>query len=394
MEKAFPMNAVLVDGVPDRVYAAEDFAAERAAYVSNGVTAPLALAVTAAGGRTLTVAPGAACVNGYTYQNTAPLSLTLPEGETASTHRVVLRLDLSARERKVALLSEEGTAVPSLTEGETVFEIPLSRVAVPEGTAEITAEMLTDERPRADYILNPIEVEAALARYEAALSEYFDGADAAAIVAASQVLRTDGAAEDVLCGDGVYRALPDSATPLVELCRFTESGTFVPADYPAKDSFYTVVLQGAGGSGGRGTGCYGGQSGGYTVVQAILTGESYPVTVGVGGEARYGISANSAGRGNDGGETSFGPFTVPGGAGGYNSKASALTVGVYTASAGTNGVNGTGGDSLFGAGGANSNTGNGYPGGLGAGGGAGLYSSASYSGAGGDGVVIVLGCAP
>ena len=38
MEKSFPFNAVVTDGVADRVYSAEDFAAERAAYVSNGVT--------------------------------------------------------------------------------------------------------------------------------------------------------------------------------------------------------------------------------------------------------------------------------------------------------------------------------------------------------------------
>ena len=55
MEKSFPFNAALVDGQPDRVYSAEDFAAERAAYVSNGVCAGDALLVTPGAGGGMTV---------------------------------------------------------------------------------------------------------------------------------------------------------------------------------------------------------------------------------------------------------------------------------------------------------------------------------------------------
>ncbi len=40
MEKSFPFNAVVTDGVADRVYSAEDFAAERAAGFSPMLCAP------------------------------------------------------------------------------------------------------------------------------------------------------------------------------------------------------------------------------------------------------------------------------------------------------------------------------------------------------------------
>ena len=45
MERSFPFNAVVTDGVPDRVYTAEDFAAERAAFVSDGVLSGAGAAV-------------------------------------------------------------------------------------------------------------------------------------------------------------------------------------------------------------------------------------------------------------------------------------------------------------------------------------------------------------
>ena len=66
MEKSFPFNAILVDGQPDRTYSAEDFAAERAAYVSCGVTSADSLTVTAgkAGGMTVDVSAGMAGIDG------------------------------------------------------------------------------------------------------------------------------------------------------------------------------------------------------------------------------------------------------------------------------------------------------------------------------------------
>ena len=100
MEKSFPFNATLVDGQPDRAYSAEDFAAERAAYVSNGVTSKDSLTVTAgkAGGMTVDVSAGMAVIDGYTYRNTDSLTLSVSAADKnyPRVDLAVLRLDLDA----------------------------------------------------------------------------------------------------------------------------------------------------------------------------------------------------------------------------------------------------------------------------------------------------------
>lgn len=407
MEKSFPFNAVLVDGTPDRVYTAEDFAAERAAYVSNGVTSPDALTVTPAdaGGMQVSVSAGAAVINGYTYWNTVPLTLALAAADEGLPRRdlILLRLDLAARSIYCAVKTgtpAEQPTLPALTEGAEIFEIPLAAVSVAAAETVVESAHITDRRPRADYILNPVEVEAAVAKYAAALEDYFGEENAEALLSASRILRTDAGAKNVLYGDGTYRPLPEGGTALVELARFTESGVFEPSDYPTVDNSYVVVLQGAGGGGAFAYSTnnpQGGNAGGYAVVRVLphISGP-YTVTVGAGGAGVIGFTQSEYSAGNDGGDTTFGPFCAKGGKGGvYGSTEApaAITYGVYTAGVGTSGATGAGGSSMFGTGGANNvggklDAGNG---GIGAGGGA-QSDFKYYSGAGGDGIVIVYGC--
>ena len=395
MEKSFPFNAVMADGVPDRVYTAEDFAAERAAYVSNGVTAAQALLVSPseAGGMAVDLAPGTAVIDGYTYFNTSPRTLEIQpaDGVSPRADLCVLRLDLAARHITASVKTGEPAEVPVppvCTFGETVREIPLCEIFVPAGETVLGTEHLTDRRPRADYILNRMEVEEAVRRYENALSDYFDGEDAHRLTAAAKAFRTDAGEYAVLCGDGAYRSLLDAYPGMKELCRFTEAGTFRPADHPTADGLYTVLLQGAGGSGSAGTAGIGGSAGAMAVIPHLpLTGE-IPVTPGKGGTGK--TLAGGASDGFAGGATVFGNFRVPGGEGGGYSSAfvpTPATAGIFTASVGTAAA---GAPSLLGAGGVSSAVGDGVPGGIGAGGGR-TSASGCTSGAGGDGVVIVYG---
>ena len=377
MEKSFPFNAVTVDGVPDRVYAAEDFAAERAAYVSNGITSEEALAVTpgSGGGLTVDIAPGIAVIDGYTYRNTAALTLTVAAADAALPRidLAVLRLDLDARGMQCALKTGTPANVPvapTLTVSDTVHEIPLAEIAVAAAETVIESAHITDRRIKADYILNKLDIEETLARYETALEKYFGEADAAALAEAAAVIQTDAGADMVLCGDGTYRSAILDGDKKTELVRFTVSGVFSAADYPTQNGLYDIVLQGGGGSG------------------AVASEENQSTG---GGAAK---SADSFGYGLDGGSTSFGPFTVPGGAGGvYGDKVQeSVSVGSFTAEAGTAGSGGHGGDSLFAAGGMNNYSGVGGNGSLGSGGGAGYkLLGSSTSGAGGGGVVILYG---
>ena len=420
MEKSFPFNAILVDGQPDRVYSAEDFAAERAAYVSDGVTSKDSLAITAgaAGGMTVDVAAGTAVIDGYTYRNTDTLTLILPQADAAYPRwdLVALRLDLDAREIRCVLypgIPSANPAAPALTLTESVHEIPLAQLAVAAGETVMEASSVTDLRPRASYILNTMDVEEVLEKYKRAITDHFSTEDAAAMAQAAALLRTDGGERQVLCGDGVYRDATSITNGRVELCRFTESGTFKPADYPTADGRYDIVLQGGGGSGAsaKQTGdviLCGGSAGGYMSLSGIvlISDKEYSVTVGKGGAAIPGMQKEAT-AGNDGGATSFWNYSVVGGAGGpLNGDPVPITECGFTAEVGTSTAYGKGGDSHFGPGGGNGRVGYGDDslpfaerhweagnGSLGAGGGS-IEKYGNWikdSGAGGDGVVIIYG---
>ena len=256
MEKSFPFNAVITDGVPDRVYSAEDFAAERAAFVSNGVTAEGALLVlpSVSGGLSADVQAGCAVINGYTYFNTVPLTLTAEAAHAtlARLDLVVLRLDLDAREIRCCLKTGtpgEVPVLPQVTDTERVTELPLAQLRISAAKQVLEAEDITDLRVRADYILNRVDVEALLARYEEALRTHFNTEDAAELVRSAKTVKTDAGEGTVLCGDGVYRPANLDGGRYEELVRFTADGEFSPAQYPTRDGRYDIVIQVGGGSG-------------------------------------------------------------------------------------------------------------------------------------------------
>ncbi len=412
MEKSFPFNAVTVDGIPDRVYAAEDFAAERAAYVSNGVTADGALAVSpsASGGMAADIAAGIAVIDGYTYFNTSPLTLTLAAAD-ASLPRIdlaVLRLDLDARKmycRIVSGIPAATPAVPAVIWNDMVREMPLAQIRIPARTVGAETASFTDLRVRADYILNRMEVEEILDRYEAAIADFFDVQDAASLAKIANVVKTNAGAGTVLCGDGIYRAAVLDGEKKEELVRFTASGVFNPSAYPTKDGRYDVILVGGGGSGAWGSAdnkSYGGEAGGVRVIAGLplLAGSSYTVTIGAGGAGvKVTPGATPTKVGQRGSATWFAGFYAAGGQGGdYGSTLTSAGTPTqengYTHNMGTTGASGRGGDSLLAAGGRNNMNGQGNPGSLGSGGGA-CYKSGNdgtyYSGKGGDGIVIIYG---
>jgi hypothetical protein len=135
----------------------------------------------------------------------------------------------------------------------------------------------------------------------------------------------------------------------------------------------------------------------------LIPDMEYPVTVGKGGEALPRGSGNGMyvvqSPGNDGGDTSFWNYTVPGGKGGTKDEhPQPVNLSGFSVDVGSIGENGKGGDSHFARGGKSGRASysitrvaeNGY---MGSGGGSvtkyDLY--VGPSGAGGDGVVIIYG---
>ncbi len=394
METSFPCNAVVTDGVPDRVYSAQDFAAVAAVLVTSGVTETDGLTVSPAegGGLAVQIAPGAAVIDGYFYRNTAALTLAIAENAAAPrTDAVVLRLDLPQRTITAAVRTG-GTPVW----GEEIRELPLASVTVGTGASALRAEDIADSRPLASSVLDRLGGEELAARIRTAIDETFSGEDVSALAAAAALVRTDAGAGTALCGDGEYREIAGEWT---ELTRFTMPGahTLDTSLYPSKNGLYRVTVQGGGGSGPYARisdGPIGGGGGKSLTAQIYLrAGVSVPLWIGAGGAS---VSGNSPAAGKKGEASWFldtSLYMAAGGAAGdYTARYGYQAQSVWFA-----GTAEGGGPSLLAEGGRSAvmENGSGHAGTLGSGGGRGYGSSpARSSGAGGDGAVIVYGVAP
>lgn len=141
----------------DRVYSATDFAAYFGRLVSNGIfyATPSNLLVTVASGMEITVHPGAGWINGYSYENTAPLVLTLDtaDGVNPRVDRVVIRWSALARNIRLDVSKGAASATPTppaLVRNDDIWELGIADVAVGKGVVSLTAGNITDTRLQAD----------------------------------------------------------------------------------------------------------------------------------------------------------------------------------------------------------------------------------------------------
>ena len=113
MEKSSFFNSVS----HDRTYKAEDWAEYFASFIGNGVfpVPSTGLQVVAGDGMQIAVKAGKAWINGYFYNNTSDLSLTLAtaDGVLNRIDRVVVRWDLTNRTITSAIKSSAYSASPS-----------------------------------------------------------------------------------------------------------------------------------------------------------------------------------------------------------------------------------------------------------------------------------------
>lgn len=230
----------------------------------------------------------------------------------------------------------------------------------------------------------------------------------------------------------ITNALPGGqkqAVKRVELCRFTASGTFNPANYPTVDGLYDVLVCGAGAGGGAAKYttssdiiALGGNGGRIRLLRDIAATASVAVTIGAGG-----------GSGVNGGTTKFGTYSAEGGGNTWTSDNTDIHVNPYDnleygndggaatgternssyadalgaatsghghgGGAGIVGVNavtgkagtGTGGGGAAAVSGASGRQATGGAGGATSGGGGAVSYGTSAGGAGGSGLVIVYG---
>ncbi len=138
----------------DRRYKAEDWAAYFATFVGNGVVLKTeeALAVAAdAGSMSVTLGAGSAFINGYRYENTAALSLSLQTAH-ASLNRidaVMVRWNRSLRAMNAYIV----TGTPALTPAAQapartadIYELCVSHVFVAAGVTSVAQSAVDDRR--------------------------------------------------------------------------------------------------------------------------------------------------------------------------------------------------------------------------------------------------------
>lgn len=154
-EKSGFFNALHINGEYDRKYNANDYSDNLAAIISNGVVRSVNddLRVTASG-MACTVRAGRAWINGHYYYNDAPLTfpaVTAPAGGSR-WDRIMLRLDTSVAERRIALRYVQGyvstnPTKPAPVRSGSIYDLVLADVFV--GT-NATGVIATDTRNDAD----------------------------------------------------------------------------------------------------------------------------------------------------------------------------------------------------------------------------------------------------
>ena len=146
-------NAVLSNGVYDRLYNAEDVTSYLDLLVGNGVfpNPSTQLQVRASSGMDVIVGAGSGWINGHKMINTADLTLTVAESDVllGRIDAVIFYVDFSTRsmgiEIKTGNISSTPIA-PSLQQDDDRYELCLAQISVPKQVTEITTAMITDTR--------------------------------------------------------------------------------------------------------------------------------------------------------------------------------------------------------------------------------------------------------
>ena len=154
-EKSFPFDAVEgVDGTPDRIFYAEDFANYFKQFIGNGIypNPSTNLQVQSINNNmVLTVQSGSAFINGYGYINNEPLEVMISTANSAYARIDIIVLQLSYIDREIKVVYKEGVPKsnpikPELVRNDDVYELQLAVINVKSGATSISQADITDTR--------------------------------------------------------------------------------------------------------------------------------------------------------------------------------------------------------------------------------------------------------
>ena len=187
MERSSFFNATSDGSTYDRIYKAEDFADYFASFIGTGVFASptSSLQVVSNDNMTISVSSGKAWINGYYYNNTESLTLPLElsNGVLGRIDRIVIRLDLIARDIKAYVLTgtpSSSPVAPELTRSEEVYELGLADITVGKGVLAVSQANIKDLRFNDNLCgivkgtIEDIDTTDLFAQYEKGFEEYLN----------------------------------------------------------------------------------------------------------------------------------------------------------------------------------------------------------------------------
>lgn len=146
-------NAVLSDGVYDRVYNAADFTSYLDKLVGSGVfpTPSTQLQVRASSGMNVIVGAGSGWINGHKLVNTADLTLTVDTSDVllGRIDAVIFYVDLDSRSMGIEIKKGDLSASPSapaLVRTSDRYEMCLAQIKVDKQVDAITNSQILDTR--------------------------------------------------------------------------------------------------------------------------------------------------------------------------------------------------------------------------------------------------------
>lgn len=152
-ERSFPFDSVEVDGKPDRMYVADDFAGYFRAFISSGVfmKEPTNLQVIANGDMTVTLMPGSAIIDGYRYDNPEEIIITIDPADGINSRIDRISATYIQEERRIRYTLQRGEpaynpVAPDCRRTADYRDYVLADITVEAGAVSIGGHNIEDKR--------------------------------------------------------------------------------------------------------------------------------------------------------------------------------------------------------------------------------------------------------
>lgn len=174
------------DGTYDREYDAEQFAEYFANFISNGVYANPANQLKVVFDDSpskpfvVIVRKGKAYIDGYWYELTEDMEITIPANTKAYIVKDVIRCTLDKAERKISIVLEEDVISDYPMNNNTRHDLVLSTIVVQPNASKLNAEDITDKRPDKTYcgfvtgVIDQIDTTELFQQYDDAFQTWFN----------------------------------------------------------------------------------------------------------------------------------------------------------------------------------------------------------------------------